>query len=281
MTEEQKPLELEDTLSEMIDFCLKVSDSSQTLLSTDVNPIKLRINKFREIFESKRNKPNNMKAMVSNAYSKCSKKIDQLENNVKSTHEFLKWFGDQSISLQPRDDPKSVSIPLSVICRNCLKMGDEEDDHAALADIFLLHLLRNFAFATTNDTSEEKIDDHISYLEGMLGLDPDETPDITGFVINMMDKLSARMGGGKDMMNTVKKFMRGPLKREDRRKYEDTILKVTDKFISAIPKDAMTNPENLNIGEVMASATSNFQSLQNDSDVRSIFDSLSLPTANS
>jgi len=275
--QEQKPLELEDTLADMIEFCLKMSDGRQSLLSGGIDPIKVRINKFRQVFEKKRGGPNNMKSMVSTAYSKCSKKIDGLDNDVSSFNEFLKWFGEQNIALQPRDDPKSVSIPLSIICRECLKMSEGDDDdkgdneNAALADIFLLHLLRIFAFATTSDRSEEKVDDHISYIEGILGLDPDETPDITGFLLNIMEKLSSRIGG-KDMVGNIKKFMRGPLKREDRRKYEDIILKTTDKVFSAIPKDAMTNPENFDLNKVLTNTASDFQ---NDAGMQTLFNSLS------
>jgi len=269
-------LELQDVLAEMIDFCLKLADSSQGVMSGSVNPVKLRINKFREVFESKRKGPNNMKQMVTTVYSKCGRKLIDLENSAASMHIFMTWFTGQNIALQPRDDPKSVSIPLSIICRECLKLADDNpNDHAALSEVFMLHLLRVLAFATTSDEAEDKIDDHIAYLEGLLGLDPNETPDVTGFLVNIMDKLTSRFGSGsKKFGDDFKRLMKGPMDRKKRKDIESAIFKVADGLLDKIPKDIMTNPENFNPAELMTSTMTNMATLKDSQEMKSMFESL-------
>lgn len=274
-------LKLTDVLADLIDFCLKMSDAEGGPLTAGINPVKVRVNKFREVFETKRNGPNNMKQMVTTAYNKCSGQIEKLENNVTSMHKFMTWFSDQNVALQPRNDPKSVSIPLSMICRDCLRMAEDNvNEHAGIADAFMLHLLRIFAFSAS-DEIEDKIDDHIAYLEGMLGLDPNETPDVTGFLVNIMDKLTSRFGpNSKQFGNSFKKMMKGPIDRRKRKDMESAIIKVADNFLDKIPKEIMTNPDNFNPetfdpSTLMSTTMANISNFKDNVDMKSMFESFS------
>lgn len=237
----EEPIKLEDTIENMIDFCFQVLEVSETPISGD-NPTKKRINKFKILFDQKKNKPNNLKGQVVPVYEKCKGEIlnleigDDLSEDMKRVKSFLTWFSNQSLSIQPRESERSVSIPLSIICRECLRISESNEEKEDIYLLFTLLLFRILAFASS-DEEEEKIDKKIAYLESVLEIEADECPDVSNFFFHLMDKVTGKYGG-KEASQQIKNMMKGKMKKEDRKKYEEMVMNLADSVLSKIPKDA-------------------------------------------
>lgn len=251
-----QPIKLEDTLGDLIEFCLKVRSSQQGVLSSNVDSISARIKRFELAFNKKKDGPNNMKKMISEIYSKCKSQIAEIEDDdVDKIKEFLLWLSKQNFTIKPREDgEKTCSIPISMICNDCIKIAAEDEEQETIHEMFLLHFLRVMNFVTSkNSPEEEHIDKIISSLENLLGLDPDESPDVASFFIHLMDKVTDKLGG-KEVSAGIKKFFKGQMKREDRKKYEDTVLNVAEKLVGKMPKPG-ENIDFNNIGSMVNNTT--------------------------
>lgn len=239
---EEGPMKLQDAMAKLIDLCLQVTDNEGSLLSPGNNAAKTRIKRFQLIFNQKKDGPNNLKQHLNLVYTKCKEKILNLKADLDEMKDFLKWFADAEISLRPRQDDKSVSIPLSMVCRSCIKISNENEEKENIHELFLLFLLRVFAFVSTDD-EEKHIDELILFLEELLDLEHEECPDLTSFFFHLMDKVTKKFGG-KDSAQQIRKLLKGQIKREDRLKYEETIMNVAERFIGKMPKseDGTLNP---------------------------------------